>query len=112
VTEAEGCALLLARFTEAGYAVAESFPFHEGDVSVDLDGWDAAARVGYEYITRQAGDDRQFDPATLARFEERMEKGELYVLLVDERDAVTAPALEAAAKGFLAELASRRTVAR
>jgi hypothetical protein len=109
VTEAEGCALLLARFTEAGYAVAENFPFHEGDIEVDLDGWDASARVGYEYITREAADDRQFDDATLARFEARMDASELFVLLVDERDAVTASALEGAAKGFLAEVASRRT---
>ena len=51
VTEAEGTALLLARFTEAGYSIAENFHFHEGDIEVDLDGWDAAARVGYEYLT-------------------------------------------------------------
>jgi hypothetical protein len=107
VTEAEGCALLLAKFTRAGYAIAESFHFHEGDIEVDLDGWDAKARVGYEYITREAGDDRQFDDATLARFEARMAKGELFVFLVDEREAVTAEALEMAASGFLGELAKR-----
>src|SRR5438445_481338 len=67
VTEAEGTALLLARFTEAGFAIASNFHFKEGDIEVDLDGWDAAARVGYEYITREAGDDRQFDEATLSR---------------------------------------------
>lgn len=108
MTEAEGTALLLARFTEAGYAIAQDHPFHEDDIVVDLDGWDAAARVGYEYITREAGDDRQFDAATLARFEARIALGELHVLLIDERDAVTAEALDAAARGFLAELATRR----
>jgi hypothetical protein len=108
VTEAEGTALLLARFTEAGYTIASNHHFHEGDIEVDLDGWDAAARVGYEYLTREAGDDKQFDAPTLARFEARMTKGELFVLLIDEREAVTADALEAAAKGFLAELADRR----
>ncbi len=108
MTEAEGCALLLAKFTEAGYAIASDFHFHEGDIEVDLDGWDAKARVGYEYITREAGDDRQFDLATLARFEMRMEKGELFVLLVDERGAVTKEALGAAADGFLAELKKQR----
>lgn len=112
MTEAEGTALLLARFTEAGYAIVPNYHFHENDIEVDLDGWDAGARVGYEYLTREAGDDRQFDPATLARFEARMEKGELFVLLIDEREAVTEGALEAAARGFLAELASRRGDAR
>ena len=108
VTEAEGTALLLARFTEAGYSIAENFHFHEGDIEVDLDGWDAAARVGYEYLTQEAEDFLQFDPATLSRFEARMEKGDLYVLLVDEHEAVKAAALDAAARGFLAERAQRR----
>jgi len=112
VTEAEGCALLHARFTEAGYSIVADFHFQEGEIAVDLDGWDAAARVGYEYITREAGDDRQFDPATLERLEKRMEAGELFVLLVDEQDAVTEAALDAAARGFLAELGARRGGAR
>ena len=111
MTEAEGCALLLARFTEAGYAVASNFHFHEDHIEVDLDGWDAAARVGFEYNTQEAGDARQFDPKTLARFEARMEKGELYVLLIDEHEAVTGEALEGAARAFLAEVAKRAPAA-
>jgi hypothetical protein len=107
VTEAEGKSLLEARFTAAGFTIAVDFHFQEGDVVVDLDGWDAKARVGYEYITREAGDDRQFTPATLAEFEARMERGELAVLLIDERDAVTAESLDAAASGFLGELSKR-----
>lgn len=101
MTEAEGVALLTARFTEAGYRITQNFHFQEGDISVDLDGWDPAARVGFEYITREAGDHVQFTPATLARFEARMEKGELFVLLVDEHEAVTKDALDEAAFGFL-----------
>jgi hypothetical protein len=108
VKEAEGTALLLARFTEAGYAIVSNCRFHEGDIDVELDGWDAAARVGYEYLTLEAGDDREFDAGTLARLEARMEKGELFVLLVDEHEAVTADALDAAATGFLARLADQR----
>ncbi len=108
MTEAEGCALLLAKFTDAGYAIATDFHFQEGDVAVDLDGWDAKARVGYEYITREAGDDKQFDAATLARFEARMEAGDLFVLLVDETAAVTKEGLGAAADGFLAALKAAR----
>ena len=59
-------------------------------------------------MTAEAGDFAQFDAATLARFEARMAKGELFVLLVDEHDAVKAEALDAAATGFLAEVAQRR----
>lgn len=108
MTEAEGTALLLARFAAAGYKIAENFHFREGDIEVDLDGWDAAARVGYEYLTQEAGDFVQFDTETLSRFEARMEKGELFVLLVDEHEAVKAEALDAAATGFLEELARRQ----
>ena len=32
MTEAEGCALLKARFTDAGYSIAENFHFEEGDI--------------------------------------------------------------------------------
>lgn len=108
MTEAQGRALLRGLFTAAGYAIVEDFHFDEEGVVVDLDGWDAQARVGYEYITREAGDDVQFDEATLGRFEARMDRGELFVLLVDETQAVTAEALEEAGKGFLAELESRK----
>lgn len=108
MTEAEGCALLLAKFTDAGYAIASNVHFAEGGIEVDLDGWDAKARVGFEYITREAGDDKQFTPDTLATFEARMEKGELFVLLVDEKEAITREALGAAADGFLAEIAKIR----
>jgi hypothetical protein len=108
VKEADGTALLLALFTAAGYAITQNHHFHEGDIEVDLDGWDPSARVGYEYITQEAGDYVQFTPATLGLFEARMEQGELFVLLIDDHEAVTAPSLEAAAKSFLAELASRR----
>jgi len=108
VNEADGTALLLARFTEAGYHIAQNFHFHEGDIEVDLDGWDGDARVGYEYITAEAGDFLQFGEATLARFEARMAAGDLHVLLVDEHETVTPEALDAAARGFLAELARVR----
>ena len=108
MTESEGTALLFQRFTEAGYAIVPNFRFHEGDIDVDLDGWDATARVGYEYITREAGDDRQFDATTLACFEARMTKGELFVMLIDEHEALTAELLNGAARGFLAALAERQ----
>jgi hypothetical protein len=108
VKEEDGAALLFDRFTEAGYSIARNVRFREEGVDVELDGWDASARVGFEYITKEAGDDVEFDAATLERFEARMRKGELFVLLIDEREALTANALDAAARGFLGELAKLR----
>jgi hypothetical protein len=112
VNEADGTALLLARFTEAGYRIAENVRFHEGDIDVHLDGWDADARVGYEYLTEEAGDHAEFDVATLANFDARMRAGELFVLLIDEHDAITREDLDVAARGFLAEVTRRRSEAR
>jgi hypothetical protein len=108
LTESEGCALLHARFTDAGYHIVANFQFKEGDIEVDLDGWDASARVGYEYVTQEASDRLQFTPTALASFEARMAKDELFVLLVDETEAVTPDALDAFATSFLAEVAKRK----
>jgi hypothetical protein len=109
VTEDEGKSLLRARFVEAGYAIAIDVPFREDGVDVNLDGWDAHARVGFEYITDEAGDAREFTPEAIARLEARTMRGELAILLIDERDAVDAASLDEAARGFLAHLESARS---
>jgi hypothetical protein len=108
MTEAAGRALLQALFTEAGFAIATDVPFNENGVAVDLDGWDSCARVGYEYIAREVGDERQFNTGTLASLEARMQRDELYLFLIDERDAITPDALEVACRGFLQTLAARK----
>jgi hypothetical protein len=105
--EREGCALLKARFAAAGLAVAEHVRFTEDGIDVTLDGWDAARRVGYEYITTADGDRDQFTPEVVAALEARMRKGELYLLLLDERELPDADLLDRAADGFLAEIARR-----
>jgi hypothetical protein len=105
--EREGCALLAARFAAAGLAVAEHVRFQEGGLDVTLDGWDAARRVGYEYITTAAGDRAEFTPEVVAALEARMQKGELYLLLLDERELPDGELLTRAADGFLAEVARR-----
>ena len=107
MTEAEGCAVLREAFTKAGFAITERFAFHEGGVALELDGWDEARRVGYEYITDEAGDRSEFTPANVTALEARMERGELYVLLVDEHDAEDAGELRAAAQAFLGALRER-----
>tara|TARA_R110002072_G_scaffold42798_2_gene120662 strand:+ start:847 stop:1218 length:372 start_codon:yes stop_codon:yes gene_type:complete len=101
LTEAEGCALLKVRFKEAGFAVQERFQFEEVGVSVELDGFDPAARVGYEYLTTEEGDRIEFTPAVVEALEGLMKKGELFLLMVDERE-VDARGLSLAAERFLA----------
>jgi len=105
LTEAEGCALLKVRFKEAGFAVQERFQFTEAGVSVELDGFDPQARVGYEYLTTEEGDRIEFTPAVVSALEEQMKQGELFLLMVDERE-VDARGLSLAAERFLAYVKS------
>ena len=107
MTEREGCAILKAVFTDAGYAIAENVTVYEEGITVELDGWDEKARVGYEFITLEAHDDLEFTDETLASLELRTMAGELYVFLIDEHDALTEDALREAAGSFLKELSER-----
>jgi hypothetical protein len=106
MTESEACALLKARFEKAGYAIAENVPFDEDGIRFDIDGFDAGKRVGYEYITDEAGDTWDVDGDVIAALDARRAAGELFVLVVAEASAPDAKALGRAADEFLATLAN------
>jgi len=105
--ERSGRAILHARFTAAGLAIEEDVRFTEEGVEVVLDGYDPARRIGYEYITTEAGDRESVTPEVVAALEARMVRGDLFVLLVDEHDVPGPEALSFAADGFLAVLRER-----
>ena len=104
MTEASACALLKARFEKAGYAIAENVAFDEDGVAFEVDGFDAAKRVGYEYITDEAGDTWDVDNDVIAKLAERRDAGELFILVVGESEAPDAAALGRAADLFLGQL--------
>lgn len=106
--EMAGRAVLRERFVNAGYAIVEDFPFAEGAVRFSADGFDPQARVGYEYITTAAGDRKELTPEMLAELEARLGRGELFILLIDERDVSGPEVLQRAADRFLSEVRSRR----
>jgi len=106
--EDEGCAVLLRVFVERGYRPVRDVRFAEGDVTFDIDGWDAEARVGFEYMTRHAGDHDDLTQEELGVLEARMRRGELFVFIVDETDIADAGELEWAAHRFLDEVQRRR----
>lgn len=108
VREAEGCEILQAVFTARGYNVQRDVSFAEADVSFDADGWDPAARVGFEYLTSEAGDRDDLTQDEMAALAARMERGELYFLIVDERDVDAPETLRWAADRFLDEVERRR----
>ena len=105
--EREGCALLKERFTAAGLSIEEAYAFREGGVAVSIDGFDPARRVGYEYITTEAGDRAELTADVVAELEDRMTRGELFLLLIDEREVDGGATLGRAADHFLGVLRAR-----
>jgi hypothetical protein len=105
--ERAACQLLKKKFEDAGYHIEENRAFDEAGVRFEIDGFDPDARVGYEYKTRESGDDWDVDDAVVATLEARRKSGELFVLVVAEDDAPDAAALDARATAFLRELPAR-----
>lgn len=105
MTERDACALLKARFEAAGYQIAENQPFDEDGIHFEIDGFDAGARVGYEYMTDEAGDTWDVDDAVVAALARKLREGTLSVLVIGENDAPDAASLARAADAFLKGLA-------
>lgn len=110
LTEAEGCAVLRRVFEGRGFRIEENQAFNEGDVSFTIDGWDAARRVGFEYMTREEGDHEDLDPGEIAQLAEWMEAGRLFIFIVDEVDIAEEAELASAANAFLDEVARRQAI--
>jgi len=108
IREAEGTARLAEVFRARGYNVAREFAFAEGDVTFNIDGWDAGARVGFEFRTSEAGDKEDLTDVELASLAARMEAGELFILIVDDTDVASLDELGGYAERFLDVVAQRR----
>ncbi|MBU6276534.1 MAG: hypothetical protein KGQ61_07850 [Planctomycetes bacterium] len=106
LSESSACALLARLFRQRGYAIERNFPFEEFGVSFDCDGWDRAARVGFEFLSSQHAD---HDDLSLAEFEALMDaqaRGRLQLLVLDESEALSRQELTALATEFLDGLAA------
>ena len=103
--ERNACALLKQRFEAAGFKIEENRPFEEEGVAFEIDGFDPEARVGYEYISAEAGDSWDVDGDVQAALEARRKKGEVHILFVDEADAAE---LGERADAFLAALVKKK----
>lgn len=108
ISEAEGCAILTRVFESRGYQIARDVLLAVGGVELTADGWDAEARVGFEYMTLEAGDHADLTPAEMAELDEQMERGELFLFVIDENRIEVAADLEWAAQAFLDEVSRRR----
>ena len=107
LSEHEGRVVLRGAFQERGYAIREDVPFLVGDATISLDGYDAAAAVGYEYISSEDGRSELTDEV-IERLDHMMERGQHFIFLVDEHQVDDPDHLRVAALRFLDELSKRR----
>lgn len=105
--EREGSEALALCFAEAGLKIERDYRFREGGVDVSLDGFDPVARIGFEFITTEAGDRAEFTAAVIEELETRMRAEELFVFLIDEAHVPGAETLLGAARAFLDVLRDR-----
>jgi hypothetical protein len=103
--ERKAAALLKQRFEAAGFTIAENVSLDEGDLSFEVDGFDANRRVGYEYVSRESGDGWDVDEDVIAALGKLHADGVLSILVIDEHDAPDEASLGRAADAFLAGLA-------
>lgn len=108
MTEAIGCAILKECFSQAGFHIVENYPLAEGVIQFSVDGYDPSAKVGYEFVTTEAGDRQEITPSLIAELEGTMKKGELYIFLIDEQEVASAAELSDAAKHFLEKVQQLR----
>jgi hypothetical protein len=111
VNERDGSATLRAIFEAAGCAIVEGHPLVLESGTVSLDGWDPVRRVGYEFVTTEAGDREEFTTAVVDELEARIARGEFFVFLIDEAEIAGPEILERAATRFLDHLRARGVIA-
>jgi hypothetical protein len=105
LSETKACDLLSRLFKARGYAIARNLMFREYGVSFHIDGWDAKARVGFEFLTSE---DDDHDDLTLSEYKALMaaqQRGELALFIIDEVEPISAADLTATVHEFLDEVA-------
>jgi hypothetical protein len=106
LSETKACDLLARLFRARGYAIARHISFREYGVSFHIDGWDAKARVGFEFLTSE---DEDHDDLTLREYQTLMaaqQRGELALMILDEVEPLSVADLKAMADEFLDEAAA------
>lgn len=102
VSESRGSEIVRGRFAAAGIELVENYAMALANRVVHLDGYDPSRRVGFEYVTTEAGDREEWTPDVIDALEACAMRGELYVLLLDETQALGEAGLARAADRFLA----------
>lgn len=102
LSEQEGCQVLLRAFEAAGYRMQTHYSLElPSGARISLDGYDPERKVGFEYITDEAGDRQELTPAVVEELEDAIQAGNFALLLVDELEVAEADELAALARQFL-----------
>ena len=105
LSETQGCDLLARLFRSRGYSIVRNIPFREYGVEFHIDGWDAVARVGFEFLSSE---DEDHDDLSLTEYKALMmaqQRGELSLFVIDEVEPLSAADLTATVNDFLDEVA-------
>jgi hypothetical protein len=108
LSETEGCDLLARLFRARGYTIVRNLPFHEYGVEFHIDGWDAQARVGFEFLSSE---DDDHDDLSLAEYQvlaAAQQRGELALFIIDEVEPLSVADLQESVNEFLDEVAEAR----
>ncbi len=108
LSEAEGSNLLARLFRARGYAIKRNVMFREGDVEFRVDGWDAKARVGFEFLSSEAADHEDMTLGEFKRLMAAQQRGELALFVIDESEQLSAQDLTHAADEFLDAVSQAR----
>jgi len=112
LSETKACDLLARLFKARGYTIARNLMFREFGVSFHIDGWDAKARVGFEFLTSE---DDDHDDLSLNEYQALMtaqQRGDLSLFIIDEVEPLSSADLLATASEFLDEVADARKARR
>ena len=95
-----GRLILKEAFEAQGYSIVENYTLQVRGSAVELDGYDPAARLGYEYSTREDGMD-------FALLEDLMAENQCRLFVLDEDPELDAQAMLGAVFEFFRELEAR-----
>jgi len=112
LSEAAGCDLLAKVFRARGYTIARNLQFREYGVEFHVDGWDAKARVGFEYLTSEDDDHDDLSVVEYQALMDQQRRGELSLFVIDEVEPISAADLEEQANEFLDEVEAARAARR
>lgn len=99
LSEADGRIVLREAFESKGYHIEENYLLSLNGIEIELDGYDSAAKVGYEYLTSEDG--LESDALQLL-----LSCREYKIFLMDEHHVPNAWVLAQAVLDFFRELDS------